>query len=172
MGPALTLAANDADHLTLTLPDKSIALSIFTTQSAISHDLIEAYRETDFRVVGSLAFTLKVGEFNQQLATLHRMRGVQTSAFITACNPFSQNIGDATNAERLKEMAAQLQALGHNYLDGMGRHPSNRWPGEQSFLVLGLSLQAATMLGAQYGQNAIVWSGEEAVPELVLLLLR
>jgi hypothetical protein len=35
--------------------------------------------------------------------------------------------------------------------------------------VLGMALDAAQEVGRRYGQNAIVWAGADAVPELVLL---
>jgi hypothetical protein len=34
---------------------------------------------------------------------------------------------------------------------------------------LGLSLEAAKALGKKYDQNAVVWCGPDAIPELVLL---
>jgi hypothetical protein len=36
-------------------------------------------------------------------------------------------------------------------------------------LILGLDLEAARTLGNRMEQNAIVWIGADAVPELVLL---
>ena len=42
-------------------------------------------------------------------------------------------------------------------------------PAEPSVLVLGLSLEAAKVMGRQYEQDAIVWISTKAVPELVLL---
>jgi len=35
--------------------------------------------------------------------------------------------------------------------------------------VPGLSLEASKSLGARFEQNAIVWSGADAVPQLILL---
>ena len=55
------------------------------------------------------------------------------------------------------------------YHEGMGEHPSGQWPGEPSFLILGLPLDAAKQLGARHEQNAIVWCGTDAVPQLILL---
>ncbi len=55
------------------------------------------------------------------------------------------------------------------FIEGVGQHPSNRWPPEPSFLVLDLSLEAAKALGSRHEQNAIVWCGADATPLLVLL---
>lgn len=131
--------------------------------------ILRAYRETEYRVYGDTPFSLRIGQPSAPLAALHRAHGVDCSAFVTACNPFSEQLPPATNAERQSTLAQILVARGLRYRDGIGQHPSGGWPGEPSFLVLGLSLDAARELGAQFGQNAIVWSGPDAVPQLVLL---
>jgi hypothetical protein len=66
-------------------------------------------------------------------------------------------------------MLGELSASGLAFVEGVGNDPSNIWPGERSFLVLGLVPEAAKSLGAQFGQNAIVWSGADAIPRLILL---
>jgi len=62
-----------------------------------------------------------------------------------------------------------LRRQGMVLTDGTGRHPSNGWAGEASYLALGLSQEAAEAIGVRFEQNAIVWSGSDAVPRLVLL---
>jgi len=52
---------------------------------------------------------------------------------------------------------------------GIGKHPSNDWPGEDSFLVFGLNLEAARALGARFEQNGFIWSSADGVPQLILL---
>ena len=54
-------------------------------------------------------------------------------------------------------------------MQGLGEHPTNGWPGEASYLIFGLTLEAAKMLGMRLEQNAIVWTGADTVPQLVLL---
>jgi glycine/D-amino acid oxidase-like deaminating enzyme len=112
--------------------------------------------------------TLLVGQRNQVLAALHEAFGVESSAFITACNPYSHSCDDETNANRQQALADELIVLGLRFVQGVGRHPSSTWA-EPSFLVPGISLEAAKELGARHEQNAIVWCGADAVPELVLL---
>ena len=46
---------------------------------------------------------------------------------------------------------------------------SNQWPGEDSFLVLGISLEAVKTLGRRFGQNAVLWCDATAIPQLILL---
>jgi glycine/D-amino acid oxidase-like deaminating enzyme len=139
-----------------------------STASAIDPSTIQAYRETHFCVEGETPMTLLVGERNEALAALHEASGVESSAFVTAWNPFSQQCDDETNANRQQALADELIVLGLRFVQGVGRHPSCTWA-EPSFLVLGISLAAAKELGRGYEQNAIVWNGVDAVPELVLL---
>ena len=68
--------------------------------------------------------------------------------------------------EKLKNV---LRARSLRWLEGLGQHPSNQWPGEPSVLILGLSLAAAKVLAEDFEQNAFVWSGAGAMPQLVLL---
>ena len=139
------------------------------SDSDIPRETIQAYLETHYRIHGDTPTTLMVGEANSTLAALHEEARVECSAFITACNPFSQAYDDASNATRQDALARELRQRSLTVIDGVGQHPSNNWPGEASFLALGLSLKAAKTLGAQYGQNAIIWSGADAVPQLILL---
>lgn len=106
---------------------------------------------------------------NPSLVVLHEAAHAESSAFSTACNPFSDACDDATNAQRQDALAQELTQLSLRFFDGIGQHPSNAWPGEPSFLVLGISLESARGLGERYEQNAIVWAGADAVPQLVLL---
>lgn len=137
--------------------------------SDIARDTIQAYLETHYHVHGDAPTTLKVGSFCQTLSALHAAADVDCSAFITACNPFSKQLDDADNARRQAGLAHTLRQRGLVILDGIGQHPTDEWPGEPSFLVLGLSLTDARSLGIAHSQNAIVWADADAVPKLILL---
>ncbi|WP_429551647.1 DUF3293 domain-containing protein [Paraburkholderia sp. MM5477-R1] len=137
--------------------------------SEIPRDTIQAYLETHYHVRGGAPTTLKIGETNATLADLHRAAGVESSAFITACNTFSDEQPPEVNVARQQELARVLAHRGLTYIDGIGEHPTNGWGGEASFLALGLALDDAIQLGKQHGQNAIVWSDVDAVPQLILL---
>jgi Protein of unknown function (DUF3293) len=138
-------------------------------ESQIPRATIQAYLETHYHVHGSTPALLKIGEGNATLAEIHRLNGVESTAFVTACNPFSEPLDDAANAERQKTLAIELMQRGLTFIEGVGQHPSNDWAGEASFLVLGVSVEEAKELGVRFGQNAIVWAGSDAVPQLMLL---
>lgn len=139
------------------------------SDTTIDAELIRPYRETEYRVHGHQHLTLKIDVPSQGLATLHRQHGCRDSAFITACNPFSAKTSDEENARRQALLAQELNRRGLVFFSGTGQHPSNKWPGEPSFLALGLSLADAKAMGEQFQQNAIVWCGADAVPQLILL---
>ncbi len=144
-------------------------MSSITNITAIDPDTLRAYQETLFEVLGASPFTLKVGIVSAALADLYGIHRTDCASFITACNPESQLLDDSTNSERQARMANELRDAGLRYIEGIGRHPSNEWPGEPSYLVLGHALDSARAMGIEYGQNAIIWCGPDAIPELVLL---
>lgn len=138
--------------------------------SQVLDELIEAYRNTDYRCgVGAHGFTLRIGVRSEPLASLYASTGCASAVFIAAYNPFSQTQSDAANQAAHARLWADLHALGRPVFDGAGADPAGKWPVEPSYLVLGVDLDAAKTLGTRYQQNAVVWMGEDAVPVLVLL---
>lgn len=137
--------------------------------SAISSDLIQAYLETEYRVLGELPFTIRVGQLGSDLLLIHKRYRVNYSAFVTAWNPYSHLVDNSTNREMQAALGDKLRKRCLHFIEGIGQHPSNKWPGEDSYLVLGLTLEDAKDLGMQLEQNAIVWSGSDGIPQLILL---
>ncbi len=138
------------------------------SDSIIDRDTIQAYLETEYCVQGDAPLTLKIGVAAPKLVALHNARSVEASAFITACNPFSQTLDPKVNEERQAALVAELKDLRLAFIAGIGQHPSSGWA-EPSFLALGATREMASALGVRHGQNAIVWCGVDGVPELVLL---
>ena len=137
------------------------------SDSILPQGLIQAYRETHYKTDDGLV--LLIGQPNPALAQAQREHGIDCSAFITACNPFSQSLPADQNAARQSDLATALERRGLAFVSGIGQHPSNTWEGEASFLVYGLTLADAKALGAHLQQNAIVWSAADGVPQLILL---
>ena len=140
-----------------------------TSISLIDPQLVQAYRETDYCVFGDPGFVIRLGEASPGLLDAHRSAGAQSSAFLTACNPFSAPHEPVANARRQALLTSHLTDRGYVHLPGEGRHPSNGWPPEESCFVLGLSLEDATDIGARFEQNAIVWCGADGLAHLILL---
>jgi hypothetical protein len=137
--------------------------------SEISPLTIKAYLETDYCVFGEFPFVLRAGIANESLTKLYKRLKTNCGVFVTAFNPFSNVVGEAANTVRHAELANELNRRSLTYFDGIGKHPSGEWTAEPSYFVLGLSLEAAKALGKKYDQNAVVWCGSDAIPELVLL---
>jgi len=131
--------------------------------------LINAYSQTHYRVLAAQPFTLHIGRHSSALQTLHALHGVDCSAFVTAFNPFSRSLSAACNGGRHQRLLGRLKRQGWGFVQGYGRHPSGNWPAERSVLILGMTSAQAQALGVALQQNAIVCSGADAVPELVLL---
>jgi hypothetical protein len=138
-------------------------------ESIIDAGTVQAFRETEYKAHGDEPFTLRLGETCQALASEHKRHRVDCSAYITACNPFSQILDDKANVERHAALGREISQRRLTCIEGIGQHPSNQWPGEASYLIFGLTLEAAKALGTRLDQNAIVWSSTDAVPQLILL---
>lgn len=140
------------------------------SDSTLPQGLIQAYRETHYMAPG-LGLTLLIDQPNPALDLAHRRHRSQCSAFITACNPYSVELTSAENEARQGELASDLRSRSLAFVNGIGQHPTNGWAGggEPSFLVFGLTLEAAKALCLRLEQNGFVWSGADAVPRLILL---
>ena len=148
--------------------------------TAIDAATVAAYRETHYSVlVDGLwteadgtspdRFDLVIDQPSIALKSLYAATRHTQSAFITACNPLGQVLSDEANDARQVQLREELTRRSLKFIPGIGQHPTNRWPGEPSFLVLGIALEASKALGLRHQQNAIVWAGPDATPRLILL---
>ena len=138
-------------------------------ESILDIDLISAYEVTNFHVKAEPAFTLNVGKASEELKALFKQNKVTSAAFITAWNPYSKSLSVKENQARNDQLKNELIIRSLKFIDGFGQDPLGQWSGEDSFLVLGIDLEASKKLGNQFEQNAIVWMDEDAVPKLILL---
>ena len=121
----------------------------------ISKELWQAYLETDFKVFAENSFTMKVGQYSSELNSIIKKSKYSSAAFITAYNPYSQQLSDAENVARQEQLKIEIAKRGLTTIEGVGQHPSNQWPGEPSLLIIGLSKAAAATLARQLEQNAL-----------------
>jgi hypothetical protein len=135
----------------------------------IPYELIAAYKATDFTVLQPRAFTLRIEQQCPELQVLYTEQGVASAGYLTAWNPFSKETSDDDNRKAQQELLRKLSLQGFPTLNAMGVDPCGDWPGEESVFVPGLSLDQAKLLGTEFGQNAVVWTGADAVPQLILL---
>lgn len=139
------------------------------SNSTIQNNLILAYNETDFIVDLDPQLTMHIAEYNEELLNLYKLYNVNSCAFITAYNPYSEITSDSQNVQRNQVLFNELKSKELFFLNGEGKHPSGNWPGEASYLILGISVDESKELGSKYEQNAIIWCGQDVIPQLVLL---
>lgn len=140
------------------------------TATILSAELVVAYRQAEYRLVDrEFRGLLRIGEPSDDLREIFRCHGVQSAAFITACNPRGERVTEAANRHAMDRLIRTATDRGIPYLSGLGADPTGLWESEASLLLLGLPREAAAGLGREYEQNAIVWSSDTCVPELILL---
>lgn len=133
----------------------------------LAPELLQAFAETHYIVHNEAPFVMHIGQPCPELKALMGEHNALSAAFITAWNPFSQNLHAKENKVRQDELKANLKRRGLVCIDGIGKHPSNKWPGEVSVLVLDLGLDATKSLARHYEQHAFVWAVGDGVPQLM-----
>ena len=112
---------------------------------------------------------LTIGKRSDRLAALFATEGVNCGAFLTGYNPQGTRKSDKANDQAHVQLAARLQELGLHGIEGSGSEKGTKWPAEKSYFALGLALESAKAIGIQFNQDAIVWVGADAAPQLILL---
>ena len=141
-----------------------------TAATQIHPDKVRAYLATDYRIGHtSQDIVLTIGQRSERLAALFDANGVDCGAFLTAYNPQGTVQTDAANDRAHADLAGKLQALGLQAIEGSGSEEGTDWPSEKSFFALGLALDPAKEIGIHFEQDAIVWVGADAIPQLILL---
>jgi hypothetical protein len=138
-------------------------------KSTLDPLLIKAYEAANYYVTTAQPFTIQISVNNEGLTTWYRKLGVTSAAFVTAYNPFGVVLSDKENKLRNKQLRSDMDALGLTSVNGFGQDKLGEWGQEHSFLIFGISLEEAKAVGNKYEQNAIVWSGNDAIPQLILL---
>ena len=136
----------------------------------IADDKVRAYLATDYRLGhNEHSIVLRIGQRSDRLAGLFASADVDCGAFLTACNPMGRMQIDLANELAHARLAAKLDRLQLLAIEGSGSEASSVWPAERSYFAMGLALETAKEIGAEFNQDAIVWVGADAVPELILL---
>lgn len=129
--------------------------------------LVAAYRETAYHVYDTPPFVLRVGKKSRALVLAQQARGAVSSAFITACNPDGRLHTEQDNRRFQAQFERMLLREGFRFVHAMGGGPDQVWPPERSVLIFGLSLRESTLLGRNFRQRAILWSGAQGIPQLI-----
>jgi hypothetical protein len=137
--------------------------------TCLSSELIDAYRQTHYQVLGDELITLIIGERHGGMLRLMGAYHCSRAAFITAWNPFSQRTSPQENLARQEQLKSLLQSIELPFIEGEGRHPDGQWEGEPSLWVPGIEQAVADQIARQFEQNAYVWIDNTGCPTLRLL---
>jgi hypothetical protein len=141
-----------------------------TRATEIDPQQIRAYLATHYRVGHTDDCpVLRIGSTCLELDALFAAHKVDCAGFLTAYNPRGTQQSDLRNKASHRLLHAQLSALGLTLIEGSGFEPGTDWPAERSYFALGLTRDAASDFGRAFDQDAIVWVGDDLVPQLILL---
>ena len=102
-------------------------------------ELFESYLKTDYIIEdGAVNLSLKIGEKNSDLEDLLLKFRANTSAFLTAYNPYSRKLSRSENETRQTELLSILKENGYKFFYGYGQGDNADWAPETSVLVLGI----------------------------------
>lgn len=133
----------------------------------IDEGLLAAWRKSEYRVdTAHGTLVLHIDEHSPDLAALMASEAVDCGAYITADNPCSQVVSDADNIAARQRLETRLREGAWRWLPGLGIDPEGDHPGERSVLVLGIAPADAFVIGRDFGQDAILVIGADAIPRL------
>jgi len=136
--------------------------------STIDEATLLAYLRCHYRVLGEAPFTLRIGERSEALAALHERLRCECAAFLTAWNPRGELHAEAANHAAQDALMRDIGTRGYACIPGVGVDPGGHWRGEDSVLVPAMGLAEAMLIADSCGQNALVWAGPDARPQLIL----
>jgi drug/metabolite transporter (DMT)-like permease len=157
------------EHAHVHYPDLHHRHDHLDPASALDAKLVAAYRATRYRVDADPPFHLRIGTASPELAALLLQGARASAAFLTPANPLGSILPEAENILRLSDLVAELEARGYSVVAGVGESTDGVWSAEPSVLVPGLSRAETLELAARWRQNAVVWCGDDCVPQLLLL---
>jgi len=130
--------------------------------------LVQSYKNTHYN--SDINITLIVDTDSKQLDELLKDRGMRSAIYITAWNPLSESRPIRENQSSNENLKDDLLTITseENIIMGFGESISNEVPGEESFLVLGLSKEIGNELAYKYQQNAFILHQLNSFTELVI----
>jgi hypothetical protein len=131
-----------------------------------------AYQATAYHVDGPTGrFTLRLGAASPEADALLARHGEALSwAFVTASNPGSVLLPEATNGLRHEHLVAEVARRGLVAYPGLGVGDDGSWPAEVSLFLVAVCAADAAVLGRMFGQNAVVCGDRGGVARLCWLI--
>jgi Protein of unknown function (DUF3293) len=115
------------------------------------------YRRAFYRAnVRGEEIEIRVGKRTPALDGLLAREGKRRWIFVTAYNPGARRLGVAENRVLTSALKSSLRRGGFLFFQGLSGSDAGDWPEEESFLVVGIRVQAAERLRRRFAQDAIV----------------
>ena len=142
---------------------------LYDRSKKLTEEQRTAYRNTRYeaRLKNETAI-IRVGMHCQILDSLCQEHAVSSWAFITACNPQSQELTDADNQHRQQLLKSLLVAGGYLHYAGSGVGESGDWPPEPSFLIMGMDRHKAMAYAQVFDQHAICYGEPGGKAQLLI----
>jgi hypothetical protein len=133
-------------------------------KTELSQPLLDAYNSTTYKAGD---YTISIGEIPDDL--VRAMSGdLNTYGFITAWNPYSNELSLEQNDKRNSELEQCLKEKQLRYLAGYGCPENDSWDPEASFLVLDINKEDLLSLAKRFEQNAVVF-GTKSTPAMIIV---
>lgn len=117
---------------------------------------------------GDTSLGLKMGVFNHSLAAQYKLRLVKSCTLLATDTSCDSPRKSSANLDLHLSLADELRKRSLRFSENVATYAPGQRP-SGSFLIWGLSLEAAKVLGAKYEQSEMVWCGHDAVPRLLAL---
>ena len=114
------------------------------------------------------AFVLRIDVPSDELRRCHELFGVSCSAFMTAWNPRSTPTPREQNEAAMARLEQALAATGLPLAERRRDRPRRRVARRAELPGVRPRRAAGVALARRFDQNAIVWSGADATPRLVM----
>lgn len=135
----------------------------------VDEALLAAFRAARYRFdTEDGELLLAVDSPDAGLLAFLRKHAADSAAILTAFNPRGRIRSDPENRAAQQQLQDELVAAGHELLPGHNEDPAGLWPREPSFLVPGLTLDAARTHAVRHHQAAFLWvDAASGTPRLV-----
>ncbi|WP_440881599.1 DUF3293 domain-containing protein [Tenacibaculum sp. C7A-26P2] len=133
--------------------------------------LQKAYMETTYQIVGKKdTYKLRLDTLNHEFNIWCKKCNIKSWAFITAFNPFSNELSKFENELLNSQLQKIILKEGYNFNLGKGVPANDNWSAEESFFIHNITLSNAKKIGIQFNQNAIVFGDSDNLQKLIWLV--
>lgn len=132
---------------------------------SFDRQLHDNYHSTDYNCQN---FRIQPGVTHAEFTDFLRSNGWNDFAFITAYNPYSdQLLALAENLRQYQRLLAVLSKQGLTFLPASSEDREGKWPAEAGVILFDAGLGPALQLAASFEQNAILWGSCTTPPEIL-----